>query len=306
MLGLSYTFLITPPKEMKTDNQKNSSQFTLRNLLQTDMKRAMFLKESAGWNQLLEDWHTFLKLNPEGCFVAVQKELVVGTGTCLNFDSRIGWIAMILVDPEYRRKGIGKKLMDRSMEHLANCESIKLDATSQGRQLYIELGFHDEFEINRYLLNMPQKVKFETDKNLSPIDSTDLPQIKKLDKEAFGAERKGLVEDFYNRGREFGFKYVFQGEIKGFILGRRGSQNAQLGPIVAKSQEIAGQLVRMCLNNIGEKQVVLDVPASQEQWLNFLENMELSKQRWFMRMYKGKRISGNKNILMAIAGPDFG
>lgn len=286
--------------------KNNHLKYSIRELNEKDISGAMQLKESAGWNQVEADWRTFLKLNPQGCFAAVSGEQVVGSGTCLNFDSRIGWIAMILVDPDFRRQGIGSAMMDQCVAHLASCQSIKLDATSQGRPLYAGLGFRDEFEINRYLLQAPEGFEFGNSENVSPIEKADLPQICELDGQAFGAARTDLMADLFERGPEFGFKYSVHDEIRGFILGRRGSRNAQLGPIVAERPEMAGALVSACLKNIREKQVVLDVPVSQASWLALLEKMEIAKQRWFMRMYKGEKISGKTELLKAITGPDFG
>ncbi len=291
---------------MKTTEKNDSIQFVLRTLNRGDVPRAMKLKEAAGWNQLEADWHAFLKLNPDGCFAAERDGFVVGTGTCLKFEEKVGWIAMILVDPDFRRQGLGKKIMTQCLDHLSLCPSVKLDATEQGRELYLKLGFQDEFEINRYVFNMSEKRAFEVGINVSPIENDDLGAIQKLDAEAFGANRKYLVENLYLRGREFAFKFENNGNIDGFILGRRGSRIVQLGPIVTKDEAIGAQLVGACLNNIGENQAILDVPLPSELWLKYLKNMEILKQRWFMRMYRGKNKAGDLDTLLAITGPDFG
>lgn len=291
---------------MKTTKKNDSTQFLLRTLNRGDVPRAMKLKEAAGWNQLEADWHAFLKLNPDGCFGAERDGFVVGTGACLKFEEKVGWIAMILVDPDFRRLGFGKKIMNQCLDHLALCPSVKLDATEQGRKLYLKLGFKDEFEINRYVLKISEKRAFEIETNVSPIENDDLGAIQKLDAEAFGANRKYLVENLFLRGREFAFKFENNGNIEGFILGRRGSRIVQLGPIVAKDETIGAQLVGACLNNIGEKQAILDIPIHSECWMKYLINVEMSKQRWFMRMYRGKNVAGDLNTLLAITGPDFG
>ena len=59
----------------------------------------------------------YLKRNPSTSFVAVCDEKVVGVILC-GHDGRRGIIQHACVSPEYRRSGIGKKLVDLALEAL--------------------------------------------------------------------------------------------------------------------------------------------------------------------------------------------
>lgn len=59
----------------------------------------------------------FLKRNPTTSFVAVCEEKVVGVILC-GHDGRRGIIQHACVSPEYRRFGIGSKLVDLALEAL--------------------------------------------------------------------------------------------------------------------------------------------------------------------------------------------
>ena len=88
----------------------------------------------------------FLRLSGGGCFKAVAEGRLVGTCLVFLFD-RIGWIAMMAVRREFQRRGIGRALMERSLEF---CESrgisfVMLDGTREGYPLYRSLGFHEEY-----------------------------------------------------------------------------------------------------------------------------------------------------------------
>jgi len=54
------------------------------------------------------------------------------------------------VDPEYRSKGIGTRLLERAIAYLDKREikSIKLDATPQGKPLYEKMGFVSDMRLS--------------------------------------------------------------------------------------------------------------------------------------------------------------
>ena len=87
-------------------------------MLPVDVAAGMRLKTIAGWNQTQADWHRFLELNPGGCFVALHQGRVVGTVTAIAYSGSVGWVGMMLVDPDFRRRGIGTRLMERAMASL--------------------------------------------------------------------------------------------------------------------------------------------------------------------------------------------
>ena len=61
---------------------------------------------------------------------------------------------MVIVDSEFRGRGIGTALLERAIEYLdsQNIPCMKLDATPQGRILYEKLGFVSEYDIERWML----------------------------------------------------------------------------------------------------------------------------------------------------------
>ena len=60
---------------------------------------------------------SFLERNAGFCFVAVEAGTIIGTILCGN-DGRRGYLYHLAVDPNLRRRGIGKRLLDRSLQAL--------------------------------------------------------------------------------------------------------------------------------------------------------------------------------------------
>ena len=129
----------------------------IRVMTEQDIPAGLRLNTLSGWNQTSADWERFLASSPQGCFVMEDGTKVVGTAATICYENRFAWIGMVLVDPEYRKQGIGTQLLNKSIEHLdhSNISTIKLDATPLGKPLYAKLGFVNEFEIERWVLKRP-------------------------------------------------------------------------------------------------------------------------------------------------------
>jgi predicted N-acetyltransferase YhbS len=115
---------------------------TYRTMMPNDIAEGIKLCRKAKWNQLEAEWQVFLKLSPEACMVATDHNQVVGTVTTIRYQDSFSWIGMVLVDPEYRRQGIGHQLLlRRSPANFANEETVKLDATPAGPRDLSEIEF---------------------------------------------------------------------------------------------------------------------------------------------------------------------
>lgn len=122
--------------------------FTLRLFTPADIPAGLGLCRAAGWNQLDRDWRVFLDLNARECFAAEAQGAVIGSVTTIRYDS-VAWISMLLVDPAWRGRGVGRALLERALEVLSDAECVKLDATPEGRRLYVQYGFEDEMRLWR-------------------------------------------------------------------------------------------------------------------------------------------------------------
>src|SRR5215831_17132113 len=109
----------------------------LRVMTTNDIPGGVRLNTLAGWNQTEADWRRFLVSSPKGCFVMEDGMRIVGTAATVSYEVRFAWIGMVLVDPAYRNRGIGTKLLLRTLQYLdeARIPTLKLDATPQGKPL---------------------------------------------------------------------------------------------------------------------------------------------------------------------------
>src|SRR5436190_22480309 len=114
----------------------------LRVMTGLDLPAADALRREVGWNQKPQDWRRLLRLEPNGCFLAMHKGFLAGTVTTTTYGTALAWIGMMLVHPDHRRMGIATRLINRALEYLKEREvrCVKLDATPAGQPLYEQLG----------------------------------------------------------------------------------------------------------------------------------------------------------------------
>jgi ribosomal protein S18 acetylase RimI-like enzyme len=281
-----------------------------------DIPAAMRLKEAAGWNQTEGDWLRLLRLEPRGCFAASSGGRLVGTATTTTYGSDLAWVGMVLVDPEFRRRGIASQLMRAALAYLdgEGVRAVKLDATPDGRHVYEGFGFEAELLIERWARSADGGAAGERpvgagggqDANPSPQDSAGLAEILELDRDAFGADRARLVELLVAQAAGT-FVRAAGGRVKGYALTRAGALADYVGPLVAPDFETASGLLDEALARHAGRPLYIDVKTRFESLAGALAERGFRKQRDLVRMRRGARThAGTSAKVFAIAGPEVG
>ena len=87
----------------------------------------------------------FLNRNPDTCFVALDDDFIVGAIMVGN-DGRRGYIYHTSVHPNYRKQGIGKKLVEAALDslHKIGINKVALvvfERNKDGNEFWEKLGF---------------------------------------------------------------------------------------------------------------------------------------------------------------------
>ena len=267
-----------------------------------DIPAGLALCRSAGWNQLDNDWNVFLTLNPHGSRVAINDDgKVIGTVATVDYKDRFSWIGMVLVEPEMKKQGIGTQLLNEALGILQYHETIKLDATPAGREIYLKLGFKDEYTLSRMVST---GTKGSANNNVRNTTTGDFDSILQRDEEVFGASRKNLLKWIHERYPQLSFVLQGTSEIS-YCFGRKGFNFTQIGPVIANTSEEAARLTSAALNIISGP-VVMDV-MSDSAFQRWLTSKGFTEQRKLIRMYRGlNAYPGIPDQQFAILGPEFG
>jgi hypothetical protein len=181
---------------------------------------------------------------------------------------------MLLTDPNTRRQGLGTRLLERGCLYLqeAGVETVRLDGTPMGHSLYLQRGFEDEHEVQRWE-GAPTRRGGEGLPLMTPMD---LDGVCALDRQIFGADRSRLLSALWHENPLLSAVLRQGQEITGYLFGREGSRMRYLGPLVALSRAAA-------------------------------EEFGFTFKRVLTRMHRGpNRYPGAPHFVYGIAGPELG
>lgn len=286
---------------------EEAGQVILREMLQSDIAAGLALCRQSRWNQLSSDWELFLALSPRGCRVAVLEDRVVGTVTTVRYEDRFSWIGMVLVDPAERRQGVGTRLLRKAIDILNDGATIRLDATPAGREVYLKLGFVEEYGLSRMETVVADGVGRSGGGDSRPMTEADLDRVAEMDRQVFGADRRKVLEWMLAGAPEYAQVVKSEGEIAGYAFGRHGHNFEHLGPVIARDRETARRLVAASLSGQSGRPFILDAARHDAEWTQWLESIGFKEQRPFIRMFLGEnRHPGLPEKQFAILGPEFG
>lgn len=276
----------------------------IRELTPADVESAFTLSSTAGWNQRLEDWRALLRLAPNGSFTAIVDGRLVGTAIGINYQA-FGWIAMMLVDPAYRGRGLGGRLLEAAMQAVPSNLPIRLDATPLGRPLYERYGFVEETALTRMVARTAGG--FRAAERADALGPADLGQILDEDARVFAADRKSVF-DWSLTDAPYA-RIVRDGDrVAGYSFGRRGRLFDQVGPVIARNDDIARTLASSAIAEVGDRAVAIDAYDRHERFTEWLRSIGFRPQRPLFRMSRGEWTSPPRGGLQeySIFGPDFG
>ncbi|MBN1444458.1 MAG: GNAT family N-acetyltransferase [Planctomycetes bacterium] len=261
----------------------SSESHHLRPLRVFDIPDAMVLKEIAGWNQTEEDWKLFIEIQREGCFALEAGGRVVATSTAIPYGSAFGWVGMVLVLPEERRKGHGTRMLDAAVEHLLQRGvTPALDATQVGKLVYDRRGFVDVLGVERRM-GMPAAVGSAA-ASCGRLAVEAIDRVADLDREAFGADRTSVLRGLLGRDGSRGLVYPPAGEAEGYLIVRRGTRFTHIGPWVARSEEAASALFATALSRLQGCTVGVDTMVPNAFARRLAESAGLPVVRSLVRM----------------------
>jgi GNAT superfamily N-acetyltransferase len=281
----------------------------IRLLAHAEMPFADRVRDLAGWNQTIDDWKRFLAVEPDGCFLAEWEGHPAGTMTTTRYGTTLAWIGMVLVHPDYRRRGIGRALLQHGVAHLRGrgVECIKLDATPVGKTVYVNLGFEAEWSLARWAGRVAAAQEKSSGVGLRPWRSTDLAATELLDVAAFGVWRQHLLAALAKQSLAALVVESSPGRVAGFGLLRPGSRAIYLGPVIAASEQAGLALVERLVARSEGQLIYWDIPDQNAAAVSWAERHGFTRQRPLTRMYLGKNpLPGDPHRQFALSGPETG
>src|SRR5262245_12065142 len=211
---------------------------------------------------------------------------------------------MMIVHPDFRRRGAGSALMHAALEYARGLgvATVKLDATPAGRPLYEALGFTADAELERW-----QGVA-RGNAGAAAAQRAAAGTLLALDHAAFGVERPRVIESLIMASAvEPLVVDSGPGSPGGFVLARSGRLSTYIGPLTAHSADGATRLFDGMLARLAGCEVCLDLHRGGWLTRDALAERGLTMRRGLMRMrYGAPHAAGTARSICASAGPEFG
>jgi GNAT superfamily N-acetyltransferase len=268
-------------------------QIVERWLRSEDVSAAFELSAQAGWNQTEDDWRRLVELAPESCWAIEIDGRLAATTTLLCYGRRLGWIGMVLTVQEYRRRGLARRLLTKALEQADHMgiETVKLDATEQGRPLYEQFGFRHEQETERW-------ARSGDGAQLLPSRPDPEEVWRDSDSLVFGTDRTQLLRKLAHRSSSVS-------RSRSYLFARKGRVTAYLGPCVSEDSATACLLVQQVTQDT-HCAWSWDLLPRNRQAPAIARDLGFSPQRHLVRMARGKDLRGKDGLIYAIAGFELG
>jgi len=284
---------------------------TIRLLTEHDISFVTQLTNPERWGYLSCDIKRYVECEPKGCFTAELDRKQAGHIFSIGYGN-LGWIGLLIVKAEYRKKGIGIMLMKKAIRYLLNrgVETIRLEAVPNTADLYRKLGFVDEYDSLRFM-KIYRKATHPYSRCLEHIKEEELNELAQFDAQYFGANRSKVLGRLYRDYPQYCFVSKKKHKIIGYIMARKTTNGFWLGPWTCNPQHlnVAKQLITSCIDSLNEKNQELraGMPSPNLAATRLLQSLGFKIVSKSIRMFKGKpNSSGNISGVYGIGGPEKG
>lgn len=254
---------------------------TIRVLTFSEAEQLVDWARIEGWNPGLRDAPALHAADPQGfigCFV--NGEMVAGI-SAVRYGSDFGFIGLYIAHPNFRGRGLGRKVWDAGMAHLDG-RTIGLDGVPEQQANYRSMGFEPAYETFRWSGSLAGS----RNADVAAITDDLVPAILGYDQAFFPAQRDAFLTAWLKPPRAA--KVIIRdGNISGYAVCRKCHDGYKIGPLFAQTADDAQTLLNACAAEIGDEMLHVDVPASQTEFSTYLEAHRFVKGFTTARMYRG-------------------
>ncbi|MBE7103164.1 GNAT family N-acetyltransferase [Bacillus cereus] len=265
------------------------------------------LSEVIGWDYSLEEIETILN---SGIIYGVRNEKgeVIASAASILYGETLASIGMVIVHPKYKGRGIGKMITEACIGSVSEKTPIMLIATEEGKPLYEKLGFQVVSHVSKYIcIEYNSACKDEEDKEyIFNYEEKDSIEIIKIDKAAFGANRKEFLKKRIVQSEQCIVVKDKEQNVLGYGTSIQTPENKIIGPIVAKNDTMAMEIVHSLAKGHNGK-LRMDVPEGKKDFMKELEITGFQKVNKPPIMMKNRdQLLKRNSELYSIAAQIFG
>lgn len=245
------------------------------------------------WADIIPDIAYYIKSSICNPMKAIVNDTVAGIGTSIVFENT-AWIAHIIVNREFRNKGIGSTIVNNLLESLRKDSIVtcSLIATELGKPVYLKAGFKIVCEYT-FLQREKPWTDYPVSENIISFKEEYRNMIYELDKQISGENREKLLNDLLANS----LLSVEKNKVLGYYL-----PNLKEGLIFADTEEAGLELMKLKYSNV-DKAVL---PSDNAVGIKFLTQNGFVETKKASRMIYGKNIDWKPEKVFGRIGGNLG
>ncbi|AKB81329.1 GCN5-related N-acetyltransferase [Methanosarcina barkeri 3] len=262
-------------------SHREIKRLKIRKMKRDETEFAIQMAAGEGWNPGIHDREIFYDTDPDGFFIAEVDEKPVGCVSAVAYDDSFGFFGFYVVKPEFRKKGIGTKLTEKSLEHLGN-RNIGLDGVLENEKKYQELMKFKSFYSN---LRFEGRGGGEVPDGLAKISDVPFESLLEYDREMFPAPRPAFLKNWIKQPDSYAFAAVEAGKLKGYGVIRKCQNGYKIGPLFADDSITAEKIFLALKASVPDEAIYLDVPEPNKKAMEIAKKYEMTVMFKTIRMY---------------------
>ena len=260
-----------------------SDLVVIRPLAMPEVEVLLDWAKTEGWNPGLADAAAFQAADPQG-FIGCFLDGALAAGiSAVRYGEDFGFIGLYIAHPSFRGRGLGRRVWNAGMQHLAG-RTVGLDGVPEQQANYRSMGFEPAYQTHRW------------SGTLSPGDAsavktagpTDRATILAYDRGMFPASRDAFLNEWLKAPRVVKL-LERDGQVHGYAVCRPCHEGWKIGPLFADTPKDAELLLRACAVEAGGEVLQIDVPEIQRDFADRLQALVFSQGFTTARMYRGPR-----------------
>lgn len=264
--------------------------FSVRNMSRGDFAFAVSLTETMGWGLDEEDFEFMRRLEPKGCFVLLRNSERIGVVTTLCFN-HVGWLGNLIVNDQYRKKGIGTMLATHAIAYLVDkgVKTIGLYSYMDKVSFYEKLGFKSD---SKFVVLRGRGFASTNNPLLKRATKSNIRRIVEYDASCLGFSRVKLLKAILTNTDNLCYMCFENDELQGYGIAKVYNGTAEVGPLVCHQgrNQVAIEILNTIVNRLKDFEIFMCIAERQKKLVDILVGHGFRVGFPVTRMFRGEPI----------------
>lgn len=260
------------------------ANYSIRQAQENDMTYIIKKATKEGWNPGLNDGTAFFSADPKGFFIGEYNHEKISCISAVRYNG-FGFIGLYIVEEDFRGNGFGLALWNHAMSYL-NGLNIGLDGVVAQQENYKKTGFNLAHTNMRFKYIPTHAPSIEQPDHIISAPLVDFETLLAYDLAHFPARRETFLRNWIST--ETAKTLVYQDKqkrIQGMGTIRHCFKGFKIGPLFARTPEIADQLFTSLIPFSQQKPIFLDIATNNPDALALVKKYQMTYVFETARMY---------------------